>query len=177
MIESIEYPRVVRRAIVACVGSAALFAGLELAHVVWAIAIRDAPNAEARAGADSEGQQIPEVAGVKFTASKTLAIVIRSNCKFCTDSMPFYRRLQAALEKAPSDAGLVALCVEPVEACRRYLYEHSLDIDAASIVGIDFRVGGTPTLFIVDRQRKVLASWMGRQNAAGEAEIESFLLD
>jgi thioredoxin-related protein len=93
---------------------------------------------------------------------QTLLLVLQENCGFCTESLPFYKKLA---ERARNDSKikLVAVFPDTVEESRAYLKSQNVEI--AEIRQFNFTklgVGGTPTLILVDEQGKVADSWMGK---------------
>jgi hypothetical protein len=108
-------------------------------------------------------------------ARYTVITVIRSTCRFCTDSMPFYRRLAA---RRSADVRFVVACVEPLAACTEYLNANGVVADQIVDIAGDassFGITATPTILVVDRQRQVAGTWRGLQQAKGENEIYALL--
>lgn len=107
--------------------------------------------------------------GVDFTGRTTLLMVLASDCGFCQESMPFYRRLLArerdrvqVVVAAPArDAGI-----------GEYLESENVTPDAQIFVeaGI-LPVAGTPTLLVVDSDGLVTHAWVGLLDADREADV------
>src|SRR5690606_19091384 len=75
---------------------------------------------------------------------RTVVLNTASSCRFCTDSMAFYQRLQA------SGARIIAVTPEPIETNAAYLDSHGIKperVISAAANGLHF--GGTPSLVVV----------------------------
>jgi len=103
-------------------------------------------------------------------SNKTLILITASTCHFCSESMPFYRRLS---EKAKS-AGtrIVAVSAEDINVNREYLLSNSVPVElVASITKSGIVSAGTPTLLLVRSDGKVINSWRGRLDEPGERQV------
>ena len=116
---------------------------------------------------------LPEQAGLA-RSEKTLVIALSSDCRFCIESMPFYRELILSRAAADSDLRIVAL-VEHLDRLRqeqRLLQEAGVEVD--SLLSVDFQsigIAGTPTLVLVDRQGEALHVWKGKLTEEGQAQV------
>jgi hypothetical protein len=112
---------------------------------------------------------LPLVEWAKY--SKTVVLAVRSNCHFCTESLPFYEQL---LEKL-SNNGLthvVAVAPDSPAVTASYLSDHGVRV--ASVKQYSFsklKIDGTPTLLIVNPQGKVDKVWVGKLNPSGECDV------
>lgn len=102
---------------------------------------------------------------------RTLVLVLSRDCRFCTESAPFYRRL-AGEAGGRSDIRLVAVFPQTVEEGREYLdglgvNVHEVMQAAPSSTG----AGGTPTLILVDGGGVVRNSWVGKLAAPEESDV------
>jgi hypothetical protein len=101
---------------------------------------------------------------------KTLVLVVKSSCPYCTASMEFYKRL-ANLDRVRSDqVRFVVAGPEPVPVLARYITGHGLhskQIVTADVPG----VSGTPTLFIVDKTGVIEAVWVGKLQPWTEQDV------
>lgn len=95
-------------------------------------------------------------------SSNVVLIFVRSQCHFCTASMPFYRQL-ASLARSVGTRFIV-LSPEPIPVTVKYLSEQGLSVDDVEQVqtSVSFAISGTPTLIVADRTDHVLGSWLGR---------------
>lgn len=106
---------------------------------------------------------------------ETLLVVISPTCHFCSESAPFYRRLK---QEAASKGGIRLVAVSPTDVSESKKYLDGLEVGIEEIRQVPLRnlgVSGTPTLIQVDRQGKVVKSWIGKLDAAEEAEVLSQL--
>lgn len=101
---------------------------------------------------------------------KTLLIVLQKGCKFCTESMPFYKTLvEKAKEKGVK---LVAVLPNSREEGSQYLRENGVEIQEIKQAQLNsVNVRGTPTLILVNDNGKVLSSWVGKLPANKEHEV------
>jgi hypothetical protein len=120
------------------------------------------PAGQQAAATYRAGDTLSEVpAAVVGQTPRTLLLFVRSTCKFCTENMPFYQRLAARRADAP-DIRLVAVTAEPVSTTRDYLKQHAVTFDdVVQVRPENLRIRGTPTLALVDKERKVLELWQG----------------
>ena len=114
--------------------------------------------------------------GVDFSvAPRSLVMVLRSDCVFCRDSMPFYRRLVAADR---GDAQIVVAAPPYDTNISDYLASESVVPDSVVLVAADaLPVRGTPTLMIADRDGVVTDAWVGQLGPEHEADVVEALFD
>lgn len=148
---------------ISTVADAAFVVGAMLLGIV---ALRHAwlprPNA-AVASPIAVGTAAPPLPGIAYSnAGLTVIVAVSTRCRFCTDSMPFYRRLQAEVRAGDRRAQFVAMAVEDVDIIRQYLERHVVTPDAV-VSGRDagFDLRGTPTLILVDHSGRVVDSLQG----------------
>jgi len=105
------------------------------------------------------------------TADKTIVLVLRSTCVFCTESMPFYRTLIAAAKSGGVTQAIV-LGSEDEQTTRTYVSQHALEVDrVASVPSTSLKVSGTPTVVLVDRKGKVQNVWVGRPSSSDQRKM------
>jgi len=86
--------------------------------------------------------------------------------------MPFYRRLWTMQQAGQLNARLVAVFPDNPIDVTEVMESQKLTIPAFPAIHLDnFRVSGTPTLILVDASGRVVKPWVGKQDAAGEADI------
>ena len=105
------------------------------------------------------------------TSPKTLLLVLSTDCKYCTASAPFYRRL-VNLAGETRNTRLIAIFPQAANESREYLAKQEVKIDtlqqaAPASVGAK----GTPTLILVDSNGVVIQSWDGMVLPDAESEI------
>jgi hypothetical protein len=119
------------------------------------------------------GDQLARLPAYDWKAHEhTLVLALRNGCRFCEESIPFYRRL-AELEKSNHiDAHLIAVFPDDPAAVRQLLETQRLAVEAFPGIELtQLKVDGTPTLILVDRQGRVSKVWIGELEAAGQADV------
>ena len=127
------------------------------------------------------GTEMPLVGNLKYQeAEKTVLLFVRSTCKYCTASMPFYRELANRIAQKGVNTRLVIVGPEDEAVTKEYLDQHELSVFHVLKLGVDqssaFGVLGTPTMVVVGRDGKLLASWRGQLPKEREREVERVLL-
>jgi hypothetical protein len=102
---------------------------------------------------------------------QTLLLVLSRDCRYCTESAPFYQRLTRETA-GRANVHLIALFPQEVEEAKKYLDNLGVSINeirqaAPGSTG----AGGTPTLILVDANGIVKNSWVGKLSAPEESEI------
>lgn len=121
------------------------------------------------------GERVP-LAGVEWVKSgHTLLLVLQKGCRYCTESAPFYQRLiQETANRG--DVKLIALLPQSVTEGKQYLDEIGVGIADVRQVSLgQVKVGGTPTLILVDENGVAVDVWIGRLPPDAEAEVLSKL--
>ena len=108
--------------------------------------------------------------GIDFSvAPRTLIIALQTDCQFCQESMPFYRRL---LERDTSDVQMVVAAPSTDRGIGDYLASENIVPDSIVFVGpTSLPVSGTPTLLLADPEGVVTHLWLGQMAVESEAEI------
>jgi len=106
---------------------------------------------------------------------RTLVLALSTDCRFCTDSAPFYRQF-AQKRSEGARIKLVAVLPQEISESQKYLSDHGITVDdikqaRPSSIG----VSGTPTLIIADGTGTVTKSWVGKLPAEKEAEVLTLL--
>jgi hypothetical protein len=116
------------------------------------------------------GQPMPRLDGLAYDKADrgTLLLYARSTCRYCTDSMTFYKSVARDIH----GYRFVVVGNEPIADMAAYLNSHDfhpsqLVRDVANVS----QVNGTPTLFLVDHDGKVIAKWLGKLNSDQEQEV------
>jgi hypothetical protein len=111
------------------------------------------------------------VDGVQFSHRSNLVLVLSTRCKFCTDSMPFYRRIAAA-STGRSDIELISLFPQDPTTAAEYLKQNGLALHRVVQVSLDaLKVRCTPTLLLVDNAGILVDRWRGRLSSDQEREV------
>ena|SRR6185295_10264260 len=132
------------------------------------------PSSPAAADQLSSGDKVPlQTEWVK--SGKTVLLVLQKGCHYCTESAPFYQRLIKETANR-SDVKLIALLPQSVTEGKQYLNEIGVSIDDIRQVSpSQIKVGGTPTLVIVNENGVAVDVWKGKLSPEGEAQVLSKL--
>jgi thioredoxin-related protein len=165
-----RFPRRIELIANFCVIAAALL----LIFTVVRFALRQRSSQPPPKAAIAKGAQL-HVPGLNWSATQTLVLVLSTECKYCTASALFYRRLvnQAA---GSATTKIVAVLPQSPEEAKQYLDQLNLRIDytyqvSASSLGIR----GTPTLILVDGKGVVIESWEGQLPPFAEREVVAYV--
>jgi hypothetical protein len=116
-------------------------------------------------------------AGSKFALAglgehqRTLVLVLREGCPYCTESAPFYQKLVHEAEESKRVHLMAVLPQEPSNA-REYLKQLGVaiaDIRQATLASL--RIEGTPTLVLVNNAGVVTDVWIGKLSSRNEAAV------
>lgn len=101
---------------------------------------------------------------------KTLLLVLQKGCKYCTQSMSFYKTMvEKSKEKGTK---LVAVLPNSREESQQYLKENGVDIQEIRQAQLNtVNVQGTPTLILVNDKGEVSKAWIGKLLADQEQEV------
>jgi hypothetical protein len=123
---------------------------------------------QAAGGGYRVGDRVAEITGVDFVKNQaTLLVVVKDACPACAASMDFYKRLASS----PRRAKLVVLSQGPPDALGRLLDTHEFEPDQALSTDARLRIDGTPTLYLVDRDRTVIQAWVGQLPTRQEHDV------
>lgn len=101
----------------------------------------------------------------------TLVLALKTECRFCDDHVTFYRHLRS-LQKESEAFELVAIFPYSEPAVSKWKANHRIDIRSFSEVSFaDLKIVGTPSIFLVDENRKVNHLWVGRLSAEAEGRL------
>jgi hypothetical protein len=109
------------------------------------------------------GETFPSLAGLKHEDGKSsLLLVVRSTCRFCKDSVPFYQALVQQVHDAKAPVQVVGVCLESDKACHDYFAQTGVPVDVTigAPNGLE-RIEGTPTIVMLDPRGKVTGTWVG----------------
>ncbi len=118
------------------------------------------------------GKAFPLPAKSQTGRMATLLLVVAEGCHFCSESMPFYRRLADMKPASPGDFGILAVMPQTAREAQEYLSQNRLQVDG--IVSTALQQAGlqaTPTLVLLDGNRHVTAVWVGLLDAGRQSEV------
>jgi hypothetical protein len=120
-----------------------------------------------------KGDAMPSLLAVNYRAApRTLLLSLSTECGYCQESLPFYRRLIDEQRKDGKNVALVALFRDSETDVNEYKRQNHLEV--RSVANVDpstFRVTGTPTLILVDAEGNVSDVWVGRLSAVDEQQV------
>jgi hypothetical protein len=102
--------------------------------------------------------------------SKTLIIALQKGCRFCSESAPFYKRLQESVRD--KNVKLVAVLPGTQEESAGYLNQlglTNLEVKQSPLNAL--QTSGTPTLILVNDKGEVTHFWVGKLPADKEDEV------
>jgi hypothetical protein len=102
---------------------------------------------------------------------KNLLLVMSTQCRFCSESAPFYRRLadEATRNK---DARLIAFLPQEVAEGRKYLSEMNVPVaEVFRLTPDSIATRGFPTLVLVDGKGVVKETWVGQLTPNQESDV------
>lgn len=125
-----------------------------------------------------EGTVLPTLENVTFgSVDQTVMLVLSSKCSFCTNSMPFYKKLIEQRNGQNASLRFIAAGREPVEVMEGYLTSHGIEVDqVVSLLDNELGIQGTPTLIVADREGRVQKTFIGKLPTQAETELLSMLL-
>lgn len=124
----------------------------------------------------SSGPRIGVALGIGGHATKTLVIVIQSDCVFCTESMPLYRRVIEQRNRNPHEFQVVVAASEWDSGIADYLAAHRVSPDQivkAAHGVLPIRV--TPALLLLDSNGRITGMWEGTLDATEEGQLSERL--
>lgn len=110
------------------------------------------------------------VPGVDWSKNgRTLVLAISTQCRFCKESTPFYRKLQDQVGKSLKS---VAVVPQPVAEAERYLNGEGVHVDQVKQVTMaSVGIRGTPTILLVNSGGVVTKMWVGKIQPEQEQEV------
>lgn len=111
-------------------------------------------------------------------ADRTLVLALAPQCGYCTQSMPFYKRVLEERNKKGSNVKVVAAVGSPEARTAEQQALTGAGVQVDNLVELDFssiKVPGTPTVLLVDNQGEVLDVWVGKLTERQEKQVLSTL--
>jgi hypothetical protein len=97
-----------------------------------------------------------------------LVLWLDTRCRYCEASMAFYRQLTAV---SPRSVRLVAAGFERASVLEAYLRSHGVLADLiASADGLPVRLFSTPSVVLLDDQRRIQSIWVGMIDDPGRQQ-------
>jgi hypothetical protein len=105
---------------------------------------------------------------------KNLILVLQKGCHFCSESAPFYKRLQESTQN--KNVKLIAVLPGSPEESADYLKQlgiNNLEIKQSPMGNL--QTSGTPTLILTNEKGEITNFWVGKLPAEKENEVISRL--
>lgn len=117
------------------------------------------------------GKTVP-LSGIDWQKNKkTLILYLSTRCRFCDESMPFYRRLAEKYSES-KDVKLMAVFPQSVDEAKAHFKSHGVNINEvlnAQLTSIG--VTATQTLLLVNESGVVTDMWKGKLPGEKETEV------
>jgi hypothetical protein len=119
------------------------------------------------------GQAFPAVPGVEFSASRlTTILFLQTDCRYCNDSMEFYRALVQRSRTTHAKAKVIVISGEPSSTVAKHLSNYGISVDVVVCAPpYHYGISGTPTLVHIDSGGRVVSSYSGRLREKEEEEV------
>ena len=116
------------------------------------------------------------ISGINWADSeRTVLIALGKECKYCSDSAEFYRRLAAGIA-SQTDTRLIALFSEEESEGEAYLKQLEIPMRELRYVSLSsVGIKSVPTLAILDRNGVVTDMWVGKLSPLKELDLMSRL--
>jgi hypothetical protein len=116
------------------------------------------------------------IKGVNWADSnRTVLLVLGKDCKYCSESAEFYRRLAAGIT-TQTNTRLMALFSEKESEAETYLKQLDLPIRELRYVSLSsLGIKSVPTVVLLDRNGVVTDLWVGKLSPLKEADLMSKL--
>lgn len=110
-------------------------------------------------------------------APLSAVIVISSNCRYCIESIDFYRRLSLTRENQPRSFQTIFVGMRDPGEAGRFVKTFGVPADHTAILPGDVRarIPGTPALLLVSRDGRVTGIWVGKLTPREEEVVLSSL--
>ena len=96
-------------------------------------------------------------------SKQTLLIALNTNCSYCRESLPFYRKLVLANGLSNDSLHIVAVFPNQADEVARYAKENELILDTITDLEFSrFKISGTPTMVLVNQSGEVNDFWIGK---------------
>lgn len=108
------------------------------------------------------GEKFKGLQEINFEKSpNTILLVTDIKCPYCTQSLPFYKKL-ISKSKENSSFRIIAVFTNEKEEVARYLREHEFDVEFIPDIDlVKLKADATPTMIWVDANREIIGSYQG----------------
>jgi hypothetical protein len=134
-----------------------------------------APEAEMVSARNLVGREV-KLPGADWQAAPfSVLLQISSTCRFCNESMPFYKQLITARQAKAAKVPLIVASGDAVAVMRKYLEDRQVIVDKVLHSRLESLGTGTPTVYIVDSKGLVRRAFIGELDSSGEKELLSIV--
>ena len=134
-----------------------------------------APDEEPPGLRNMVGREV-KLPGADWNAAPVSVLLeISSTCRFCNESMPFYRQLMAARQAAAAKVPVIVASRDAVAVIRKHLADEQVDVDKVLHSRLDDFAPVTPTVYVVDAKGVVRRMFIGKLDPSGEKELLSIV--
>ena len=132
---------------------------------------RNEPANPVAANQLASGDRVP-LEGIEWLKNgHTILLVLQKECRYCTESAPFYQRLITETANR-ADVKLIALFPQTVTEGKQYLDEIGVNIsDVRQVSPKQVKVSGTPTLILVNESGVAVDIWKGKLPPEAESQV------
>ena len=121
------------------------------------------------------GQEVELPASMALVESRqTLVLALSPQCRFCTESLPFYRELMRRRDAEGSELRVVALVSDEAAVGEEQEILEKSDIQLDALASADFGslgIPGTPMMLLVNRDGEAVKVWKGKLTTEAEAGV------
>lgn len=123
------------------------------------------------------GSLLPNPTGYEWkTHDQTLVLALKKNCPYCENSMPFYRQLLELKQAKRISAHIISMFSDPLDEAKNVMNIQNMAVDVIGGIQLsNYKISGTPTVILVDKQGRVVKSWVGQLHEDVEKEVVSTL--
>ncbi len=116
--------------------------------------------------------------GVDFSkAELTLIFALQRDCRYCQQSLPFYRRLVASSRQHSASVQFAVASPPEDSEIRAYLASHGIVPDVfVTLIASEVPVRSTPTLFLSNQEGTLVGVWLGVLSEVQERELMAQLV-
>ena len=144
---------------------------------LWVSRAESAPSATAKPASSAKSQKRSIQTGTKVSipgidwgkSPRTVVLALSTTCHFCSESAPFYQKLQP---EKPSELRIVAVLPQSIEDSKNYLNKLGVPVSEVFQASLSSISGsGTPTMMLMDNNGIIKDSWVGKLSDAEAGKI------
>lgn len=133
------------------------------------------PEAEAGPPRGLVGREV-KLPGADWQAAPvSILLQISSTCRFCNESMPFYKQLMAVRQAQSTKVPVIVASADAVAVMQKHLEDQQVSVDKVLHSRLESLGMVTPTVYIVDSQGVVKRVFIGKLDSSGEKELLSIV--